>query len=93
MPKRLRLAGEEDGAGAKVLIVRAYPPAAMGRADAADYCGFSLSEWDRWTAAGKNPEPTMRGKCPMWGQRALQAWVDMGYPDRATFVKKLNAAG
>lgn len=73
-----------------VIVVNEPPPAVLGVAAAARYCGVSEAQWRRWTAAGKNPAPTVLDKCKRWGRATLDAWVAMGMPPRAEFERKMH---
>lgn len=58
-------------------------PILVRRDPAAELCDVSPETWDRWSAAGFNPEPVKRGAVLLWCLAELRCWADHGCPPRA----------
>src|SRR5579862_24729 len=63
-------------------------PEGLAAADAAAYCGVSLSMWRGLDARGLCPLPARigDGKCPRWSRTELRAWLIAGAPPRDRWV-------
>ena len=62
---------------------RTRPRLLVRRKQAARLCSVGLATWDRWTAAGLNPQPTKVAGAVLWSSTELAEWCRRGCPPRA----------
>ena len=55
-------------------------------AQAAERFGCSVRTWRTWNRAGQTPPPVRIGRSLYWQPNELEAWIEAGCPDRATWI-------
>ena len=63
-------------------------PLALSPEAAAEALSISRDHLDQLEAMGKTPQPLKLGARKIYNRRELQAWLDAGCPDRATFERQ-----
>lgn len=58
-------------------------------------CGISRGQWFKLSASGRTPLPSARlgTRRPVYLIAELQAWLEAGAPDRATWLRTRNGRG